>query len=181
MICFSQLKEMAERLPPGVFDTKPVRPVYLSTSISAQDSSNSISTPSEKPNNSIDELFAGRAPPMYRTGMRHSILDTKETERFQLNLGGSQNSTPNPNAAGPPSVNSNSGQVEAEWIEQYEPGVYLTLVALVDGTRELKRVRFRCNIFLFLLLSHVKYKICYYLISFKNERGYGTMDPYLCF
>ncbi|KAK9270451.1 hypothetical protein L1049_026031 [Liquidambar formosana] len=36
----------------------------------------------------------------------------------------------------------NSNQVEAEWIEQYEPGVYITLVALRDGTRDLKRVRF---------------------------------------
>lgn len=34
-------------------------------------------------------------------------------------------------------------QVEAEWNEQYEPGVYITLVALRDGTRDLKRVRFR--------------------------------------
>lgn len=36
----------------------------------------------------------------------------------------------------------NTNQVEAEWIEQYEPGVYITLVALRDGTRDLKRVRF---------------------------------------
>ncbi|KAK9740868.1 hypothetical protein RND81_03G066800 [Saponaria officinalis] len=36
----------------------------------------------------------------------------------------------------------NNSQVEAEWIEQYEPGVYITLVALRDGTRDLKRVRF---------------------------------------
>ena len=40
-------------------------------------------------------------------------------------------------------VPANSNQVEAEWIEQYEPGVYITLVALRDGTRDLKRVRFR--------------------------------------
>ena len=38
---------------------------------------------------------------------------------------------------------ANGNQVEAEWIEQYEPGVYITLVALRDGTRDLKRVRFR--------------------------------------
>ena len=38
---------------------------------------------------------------------------------------------------------SNDDQVEAEWIEQYEPGVYITLMALRDGTRDLKRVRFR--------------------------------------
>ncbi|KAH0920293.1 hypothetical protein HID58_027953 [Brassica napus] len=35
-----------------------------------------------------------------------------------------------------------TNDVEAEWIEQYEPGVYITLVALHDGTRELRRVRF---------------------------------------
>ena len=36
-----------------------------------------------------------------------------------------------------------SNQVQAEWIEQYEPGVYITLTTLCDGTRDLKRVRFR--------------------------------------
>ncbi|KAL0560552.1 hypothetical protein IC582_000957 [Cucumis melo] len=36
----------------------------------------------------------------------------------------------------------NDNQVEAEWIEQYEPGVYITLTALRNGTRDLKRVRF---------------------------------------
>ncbi|CAL9145512.1 unnamed protein product [Musa hybrid cultivar] len=35
-----------------------------------------------------------------------------------------------------------SNDVEAEWIEQFEPGVYITLVTLRDGTRDLKRVRF---------------------------------------
>ncbi|CAA2996877.1 PH, RCC1 and FYVE domains-containing 1-like [Olea europaea subsp. europaea] len=39
-------------------------------------------------------------------------------------------------------VPGNASQIEAEWIEQYEPGVYITLVALRDGTRDLKRVRF---------------------------------------
>lgn len=40
-------------------------------------------------------------------------------------------------------VANGNNQVEAEWIEQDEPGVYITLVALPDGTRDLKRVRFR--------------------------------------
>lgn len=38
---------------------------------------------------------------------------------------------------------SATNQIEAEWIEQYESGVYITLMGLHDGTRELKRVRFR--------------------------------------
>ncbi|XP_042456770.1 PH, RCC1 and FYVE domains-containing protein 1-like isoform X1 [Zingiber officinale] len=37
---------------------------------------------------------------------------------------------------------SSGNQIEAEWIEQYEPGVYITLLSLHDGTRDLKRVRF---------------------------------------
>jgi hypothetical protein len=40
-------------------------------------------------------------------------------------------------------TNSSNNRVDAEWIEQYEPGVYITLVAMHDGTRDLKRVRFR--------------------------------------
>lgn len=30
----------------------------------------------------------------------------------------------------------------AEWVEQYEPGVYITFVALASGGKDLKRVRF---------------------------------------
>ncbi|KAB1218379.1 Protein Brevis radix-like 2 [Morella rubra] len=37
---------------------------------------------------------------------------------------------------------SNASDMESEWVEQDEPGVYITLRALPDGTRELRRVRF---------------------------------------
>ncbi|CAN6326381.1 unnamed protein product [Urochloa humidicola] len=39
-------------------------------------------------------------------------------------------------------ISLSSNQVQAEWIEQYEPGVYITLTTLRDGTWDLKRVRF---------------------------------------
>ncbi|XP_073306555.1 PH, RCC1 and FYVE domains-containing protein 1-like [Primulina huaijiensis] len=39
-------------------------------------------------------------------------------------------------------ISKNNAQIEAECMEQYEPGVYITLVPLQDGTRDLKRVRF---------------------------------------
>lgn len=32
---------------------------------------------------------------------------------------------------------------ESEWVEQDEPGVYITLTSLPGGARDLKRVRFR--------------------------------------
>ncbi|KAI3694423.1 hypothetical protein L1987_77388 [Smallanthus sonchifolius] len=37
---------------------------------------------------------------------------------------------------------SNVSDMENEWVEQVEPGVYITIKALPDGSRELKRVRF---------------------------------------
>ncbi|KAL3825353.1 hypothetical protein ACJIZ3_021382 [Penstemon smallii] len=37
---------------------------------------------------------------------------------------------------------SNASDVENEWVEQDEPGVYITIRALPDGRRELRRVRF---------------------------------------
>ncbi|KAK9144156.1 hypothetical protein Sjap_004059 [Stephania japonica] len=37
---------------------------------------------------------------------------------------------------------SNASDIESEWVEQDEPGVYITIRQLPDGTRELRRVRF---------------------------------------
>ncbi|GLU05297.1 hypothetical protein SLE2022_224050 [Rubroshorea leprosula] len=42
-----------------------------------------------------------------------------------------------------PSISvSNASEIEAEWVEEDEPGVYITIRQLADGTRELRRVRF---------------------------------------
>ncbi|KAH9607415.1 hypothetical protein KSS87_007505 [Heliosperma pusillum] len=37
---------------------------------------------------------------------------------------------------------SNASDMETEWVEQDEPGVYITIRALTNGSRELRRVRF---------------------------------------
>ncbi|KAJ0488498.1 putative brevis radix (BRX) domain, protein BREVIS RADIX [Helianthus annuus] len=37
---------------------------------------------------------------------------------------------------------SNASDLETEWVEQDEPGVYITVRALPGGKRELRRVRF---------------------------------------
>ncbi|GFZ04293.1 DZC (Disease resistance/zinc finger/chromosome condensation-like region) domain containing protein [Actinidia rufa] len=37
----------------------------------------------------------------------------------------------------------NASDMETEWVEQDEPGVYITIRSLPGGTRELRRVRFR--------------------------------------
>lgn len=40
---------------------------------------------------------------------------------------------------------SNASDLETEWVEEDEPGVYITIRQFADGTRELRRVRFRCT------------------------------------
>ncbi|KAJ6327050.1 hypothetical protein OIU78_014017 [Salix suchowensis] len=42
-----------------------------------------------------------------------------------------------------PSISmSNASDLETEWVEEDEPGVYITIRQLADGTKELRRVRF---------------------------------------
>jgi hypothetical protein len=80
---------------------------------------------------SVQQRANGGGPIGYR--YRPDDPVRRETEKFQVNINGlSMRSSGSPN-----------NQVEAEWIEQFEPGVYLTLASLRDGTEELKRVRFR--------------------------------------
>jgi hypothetical protein len=45
------------------------------------------------------------------------------------------------------SVSNASDMGTTEWIEEDDPGVCLTIRELGDGTRELRRVRFRCAIY----------------------------------
>lgn len=186
----SQLKDLAERLPPGVYDPESMRPAYLPNGLepnglrypdthgerhSRSDSSSSSylasttgidsllingtqgPTPSPRDlpgtdetniyhqnrvlmtSNGTDENPDIRLPNGGGGGQQFGssvseAVDGKESGPFQ----DSENGMKSRNSALP--VNSN--QVEAEWIEQYEPGVYITLGALRDGTRDLKRVRF---------------------------------------
>ncbi|XP_020589860.1 uncharacterized protein LOC110031136 isoform X2 [Phalaenopsis equestris] len=66
------------------------------------------------------------------SNFRPGYMDGKDTRPFQNVENGSKHR----------SSTFTDKQVEAEWSDQYEPGVHLTLIALRDGSRELKRVRF---------------------------------------
>ncbi|KAL6556463.1 hypothetical protein OROGR_005751 [Orobanche gracilis] len=52
---------------------------------------------------------------------------------------------------------SNASDIESEWIEEDQPGVYITIRQIADGARELRRVRFR-----------------YYLLT--NQAGRGPLE-----
>lgn len=92
-------------------------------------------TPYGRDNRSDVRLPYGNGDAQARNSGASETADTRESGSVLESENGSKSRSP----AAP----GNSNQVEAEWIEQYEPGVYITLVALRDGTRDLKRVRFR--------------------------------------
>ncbi|AAC00618.1 Unknown protein, contains regulator of chromosome condensation motifs [Arabidopsis thaliana] len=157
----AQLKDVAEKLPPGEsvklaclqngldqngfhFPEEngfhPSRSESMTSSISsvapfdfafANASWSNLQSPKQTPRASERNSNAYPADP--RLSSSGSVI-SERIEPFQF-----QNNSDN--GSSQTGVN-NTNQVEAEWIEQYEPGVYITLVALHDGTRDLRRVRF---------------------------------------
>ncbi|XP_021771617.1 uncharacterized protein LOC110735746 [Chenopodium quinoa] len=186
----AQLKDMAERLPPGAYDLENIKMPQLPnglepngihsadasgehvlrsdptngsiSSLTGVDSSTTNGTqgPLQSPRESymlnensyqLNESFAalkGREDQLHAKlsaaagGLQtcsSSVSDATDA-RFSASSQDGFNSCRSKSPV--PSAANNNSQVEAEWIEQYEPGVYITLVALRDGTRDLKRVRF---------------------------------------
>ncbi|WOL16050.1 hypothetical protein Cni_G24832 [Canna indica] len=182
----AQLKEMAERLPQGIYSTNTTKSMHLR---------NGVESPAIQHSGSsggclfIDDL--GNGPNMAAARTVHLVTlnetsgdnysarayhgpnqrGTPPTPKFSSNNGLGQNcnlpcgsrgemqpsgsrfeDTDSKGIVPPQASDVNSGlrsstslpsdDIEAEWIEQFEPGVYITLVTLRDGTRDLKRVRF---------------------------------------
>ncbi|KAL5122934.1 PH, RCC1 and FYVE domains-containing protein 1 [Glycine soja] len=179
----AQLKDLAEKLPPGVYDAENIRPAYLPNGLEPNGIHNPDSNGEQHSRaesiigSSLDSMglesallnkTAGNSPGTYGTNLHQKIrspVSSNGTNNYpgvKLPNGGgviqASSGTVSDTADGRDSGNfhddesglksrnaaptADGNQVEAEWIEQYEPGVYITLVALHDGTRDLKRVRF---------------------------------------
>ncbi|PIA41857.1 hypothetical protein AQUCO_02200350v1 [Aquilegia coerulea] len=185
----AQLKDMAEKLAPGVYDGDSMRPVYLPNGLEPNsifhpdvngehvrnDASNGAHLTSLLGNDSTEIGIFGQTPLHREAPGTNGTIAHFQNNGFSASngkglhtdmglqdsnggthMGTSSSRSQADNSAEPEplqngesgvkskssSVAGNSNQVDAEWIEQYEPGVYITLVALHDGTRDLKRVRF---------------------------------------
>lgn len=143
-----QLKDMAERLPAGSYDFESIR-VKSASVLEQNGDANDIWTPNDKVENE------------YPNGAMHVTEEGKDILSAQEDGNNSLSPPPVPvpsettaTATATAGGSNQQQQVEAEWIEQYEPGVYITLVALRDGTRDLKRVRFRYAILYLHFLTH---------------------------
>lgn len=71
-----------------------------------------------------------------------SSISGAKTETSSVDASGRSSSSREADHSGELSV-SNASDLETEWVEQDEPGVYITIRSLPGGTRELRRVRFR--------------------------------------
>ncbi|XP_049369060.1 PH, RCC1 and FYVE domains-containing protein 1 [Solanum verrucosum] len=180
----AQLKDMAERLPPGAYDVESLKLAYLpngldsngihypDANVERHSRSDSVTSSYMASQTSMDfSTYGMQSPTRYQRDSgsieaitNNQILTSNGTDdrgevrlpngsEAQVNINSASQAVDNEDAEslqdngnGLKSRNSlpsgNPNQIEAEWIEQYEPGVYITLMALRDGTRDLKRVRF---------------------------------------
>ncbi|XP_019198761.1 PREDICTED: protein Brevis radix-like 2 [Ipomoea nil] len=70
-----------------------------------------------------------------------SNISAAKTETSSVDASARSSSSREVDHSGELSV-SNASDMETEWVEEDEPGVYITIRALPGGTRELRRVRF---------------------------------------
>ncbi|EPS59802.1 hypothetical protein M569_15002, partial [Genlisea aurea] len=120
----AQLKDMAERLPVG-------------SSKNTTKSSNLLLPLGEpngdepESNNNLLLLLANGS------SNNHVLVHTRQQPETARNGGGRIRET-----EPPPPHNESSSSSSSEWVEQDEPGVYITLTSLPGGFKDLKRVRF---------------------------------------
>ncbi|KAF5809499.1 putative regulator of chromosome condensation 1/beta-lactamase-inhibitor protein II [Helianthus annuus] len=158
----AKLKDMAERLPPGSYDFESIESTngmepngvlqYADVNGDDKPLSNGSLGPAETITRTEEPMRYNSRSPKSRTFNKNEYLNGVGVQLGNNNYVESKDCAPphdedndfkprSPvSAVGTPAITTN--HVEAEWIEQYEPGVYITLVALRDGTRDLKRVRF---------------------------------------
>ncbi|CAJ2639516.1 unnamed protein product [Trifolium pratense] len=124
----AQLKDMAERLPIGAARNvrSPSNSISNDLSIASIDRLNIQATsPESDVTGSYNQLFSNGSS----TVTDRSVGHCKHTLSDAASRNGSK-------------TKDNESRNETEWVEQDEPGVYITLTSLSGGAIDLKRVRF---------------------------------------
>lgn len=142
---------MAERLPIGA--VRNVRSPSNSTP-----GSNDLSVAS------IDRLnIQATSPESDVTGSYSQLFSNGSSTATDCSAGHCKHSQSDAASRNGSKPKENESRNESEWVEQDEPGVYITLTSLASGAIDLKRVRFRYEmlhcIFLVGLISHPKFGI----------------------
>lgn len=127
-----QLKDMAERLPVGAGRNNKIPSLVSCTSPVSSDTSAQA-----------DRLSSPLSFMVPVSNGSNSVL-------VPNGIAVMSNRNPIINKSGYPEATRNGSKIsdvdtihDAEWVEQDEPGVYITLTSLPGGVKDLKRVRFR--------------------------------------
>ncbi|KAJ8543835.1 hypothetical protein K7X08_025453 [Anisodus acutangulus] len=130
----SQLKEMAERLPVGAS-----RNIKSPTSVS----SGSNLTASDIPNGCIDRVHSQLTFQDVESNVSNSqLLSNGSSNASNRNAVQNRQGFPEPTTRNGARTKEGDSRSENEWVEQDEPGVYITLTSLPGGVKDIKRVRF---------------------------------------
>ncbi|XP_018511107.2 LOW QUALITY PROTEIN: PH, RCC1 and FYVE domains-containing protein 1 [Brassica rapa] len=129
----AQLKDMAERLPVGSVRT--IKSPSLNSFGSSLDYVSPSSNTLNRPNSRETDADVPSTVPVFSNGTSTPVFDGASYRQQADHAAESinRNST---------RAKENEPRNENEWVEEDEPGVYITLTALAGGARDLKRVRF---------------------------------------
>lgn len=126
---------MAERLPVGAARNIKSPPLTLL-------GSNPIS--GDAPNASIDKLHGPASGlELESNGVNNQLLPNGSSTNSNRSSGHNKQGHSEAAARNGGRTREGDSRNENEWVEQDEPGVYITLTSLPGGAKDLKRVRFR--------------------------------------
>ncbi|KAL5831715.1 hypothetical protein ACOSQ4_017069 [Xanthoceras sorbifolium] len=129
----AQLKDMAERLPVGARNIK--SPTF--TTLGSSPASNDVS------NATIDRLSGPTACQDLETnGSNNQFLSNGSSTASTRSLGHNKQGHLEATTRNVSRTKEGESRNDSEWVEQDEPGVYITLTSLPGGVKDLKRVRF---------------------------------------
>ncbi|KAF3783410.1 putative E3 ubiquitin-protein ligase [Nymphaea thermarum] len=174
-----QLKDIAEKIPPGAYCCDDIRPIFLPDTVEANSTRHSDAKEVNHHVNYVNHgtriesltstgfqrglNFSGddqletttrnsltQDPKLHQAsgewGLANSVMQSGEEKLSPANgsaeNSGTESETVQSRQNGTGLLLDSNNQVESERVEQYEPGVYITLLTLRDGTKDIKRVRF---------------------------------------
>ncbi|KAE8651267.1 PH, RCC1 and FYVE domains-containing protein 1 [Cucumis sativus] len=138
-----QLKEMKDKLPPEIWDGENFKSMYAQAeaflNMVETSKTSSLPTSHEKTNN-LTALNNGSTPSLDDSSKRIEDDGSGRKDLTQENVNSLLESKKTSENGSRSPLSSTEG--EKQVIEQFEPGVYATLVVLSNGTKIFKRVRF---------------------------------------
>lgn len=161
-----QLKEMKEKLPPEISDSETFKAMNAQAESLLNNSGNEDSLP--------PELMTDRQYMLQKSASVSASRNNRQYHSMEHNVDGVSGQDTTHNAYGTREAAPQSGESSSsrslsrsegpkEVIEQFEPGVFVTLMSFPSGTKIFKRVRFRYLYFFLTSFKKLEMSETYYI------------------